>query len=159
VWEINRIAANFSVSGINASSIQIIQTYSGSGGIGGKMSFVDGGIKSPYAKQMGGPAQPGKPYYLTPDEFASGVSWNGASGSVLFTDKQGGAYYNDISRFNVIVVAVNVNGSGVDQLLGGFTWGYNSMEQINKGQIIFSPTVSPAAIQIIKQDYPGYKFK
>jgi hypothetical protein len=59
----------------------------------------------------------------------------------------------------VIVVAVNVNGSGVDQLLGGFTWGYNNMAPINGGQIIYSPTVSPAAIQIIKQDYPGYNFK
>ncbi|NHA03477.1 hypothetical protein G7092_06720 [Mucilaginibacter sp. HC2] len=157
VWEMNRIAANFSVSGIKASGLQIIQVYSGNAGMSRKLGFVDGGINSPYGKQNG-PAQPNAPYYLTPGEVASGVTWNGTSGTILFQDEQNGAYYNDISTFNVIVVAQNYNGTGVDRLLGGFTWGYNNMAQINGGQIIYSPTVSPAAIQIIQQDYPGYKF-
>lgn len=128
------------------------------------MSFVDGGINSPYAQddQHNGPAQPGFPYYLTPQKFSdpyTGVKWNGSSGTVTFVDKQGGAYNNAVSTFNVIVVAVNVNGSGVDQLLGGFTWGYDHMDPINNGKIIFSPVVSSNAIQIIKIDYPEYNFK
>lgn len=118
------------------------------------------GIKSPFAKQNGGPAQPGKPYYLTPSEVVSGLTWNGTNGSVLFTDHQTGAYYNETSRFYTILVATNYDGSGVDKFLGGFTWGYdNTFTKINNGVINFSPTVSPEAIKIIKQDYPGYKFK
>jgi len=168
--EINSLTAQFNVNGINASGLQIIQVYYGHGGSSGNLAFVDGGVNSPYAKQTGHPAQPGKPYYLTPDEFANGEAWSGSSGSIFMSDHQNGGYSNDVSTFEVILVATNYNGTGVDQLLGGFTWNYNLMQlSINGGQVIpsasyllgtsdFHSNISNTAIQIIHNDYPGYTF-
>jgi RHS repeat-associated protein len=157
--EINEMNAKFTVNGINASGLEIIQVFMGSGGIYGNASFVDGGINSPYAKNYGHEAQPGTPYYLTPDEFNKGVSWSGTSGTLSVYDDENGGFLYNVSQFEDILVARNYNGSGVDRLLGGFTWGYSNGQPIVDGLInTFNPTVSNQAIQIIQHDYPNYKF-
>jgi hypothetical protein len=139
----------------------------------GNKAFVDGGVKSPYAtdKNSTNPlgAQPGEPYYLTPDEIASGLTWDGMNGSITTTDRQNGGYGNDVSNFYTIVVATNYNGSGMDKLLGGFNWGYSNYQlQVNGANVQgifrvlsnsdFQSIISPNVIQVIRQDYPNYKF-
>jgi hypothetical protein len=68
----------------------------------------------------------------------------------------------DITRFEAYLIAVNYNNSGLDKVLGGFTWGYNNYgtESISGNKINFDAgcTVSPIAQQIISHDYPSYKF-
>ncbi|WP_100342576.1 RHS repeat domain-containing protein [Mucilaginibacter auburnensis] len=170
--ELNRLAAQFDVKGIKAGGLQVIQVYRGTGGVNGNMSFVDGGINSPYASsaQNGAPAQEGNPYYLNPREVSEDVSWSGTEGSLGVTDRQNGAFYNEKSVFDVILVATNYNGTGVDRLLGGFTWGYDLYRlQINGGNFVqgasylfsdsdFRRNISAEALKIINKDYPKYKF-
>lgn len=165
----------FNVSGIKASGLQIIQTYYGSRGTNGVIfgtyhwvidgvnydGLVDGGKNSPYVTISGNPpADPTNPYYLTPSEVASQVTWNGTSGSIRMYDNPTAVFGRDVSSFETIIVATNYNGSGVDKVLGAFQWGWTSYgtKPITNG-IILTSYVPQAALNIIKHDYPNYKFK
>lgn len=169
--------AAFNVSGVNASSLQAIQIAYGSPDLSNGKSapgasyvddcsivngFVDGGINSPWAAKMGHPIVEGKPYEIGPGSIGF-VAWDTRtmSGGIEVGDLATASAITNTIRFEVYIVATNYNGSGLDQILGSFTWGYNNYgrSSITGSQIVFSPgnCITPLAQSIISTNYPNYK--
>jgi hypothetical protein len=175
---------NFNVSGKKAKGIQCIQAWWGSGSTLGQgvgktgieinkkkyEAFIDGGQFSPYVTLSGmKPAHPTQPYYLTADEVKSNVTWDGEKGSIRITDLPSASAYFEEMFFETAIVAVDVDGKGTDEILQVFTWGstkQGTKQQHEKGDIIDkkeshvvqSATASATFKQILKNDYPGYKY-
>ncbi len=62
-------------------------------------------------------------------------------------------------HMETIFVATNFENSGQDKVLGVFQWGWNSHGKDAYGQNIqLGNTISPKALEIIKNDYPNYTF-
>ena len=172
----------FSVSNTPADGLQAIQTFMGtrrsdgvqvgtySWKLGGKTwdAFVDGGINSPFVT-MGGnpPAHPTEPYYLTPGEVASQVTWSKDQGTIQVTDTPGAVALHDEAHFETAIVAVNHKGTKRDKLLKAFKWGWTgkgTTPDVSKGTeiagkasgISVSSGVSAGFTNIVKHDYPKY---
>lgn len=125
-------------------------------------TFVDGGKESPYVKWGGNPpAQPGKPYYLTPGEVASQVK----GCSVRVYDRPGAIVMHSEGYFETAIVCTNYKKSGKDKVLKVFKWGWKSYGT----SYLTSPgsggktsgleeydDVSPDFVKVVAHDYPSY---
>ncbi len=177
----------FSVTNTPASSLQAVQTFMGTRRTDGIQvgtytwkwqgktwdAFVDGGKNSPFVT-MGGnpPAHASKPYYLTASEVAAQVSFAKDSGTINVTDRPGAVALHDEAHFETAIVAVNYNGTTKDKVLKVFKWGWlnlgvdptvgkywpNSKIGGVKSGISIMGTVSPEFTNIVKHDYPKYRF-
>jgi hypothetical protein len=175
----------FSVSGTKADSLQAVQTVmtTRSGPQIGKYTwqwngktwdaFVDGGKNSPFVTLMGNaPAHPTKPYYLTASEVATQVTFAGDSGTIRVTDTPAAVFSRDEAHFETAIVAVNYNGGTKDKVLKVFKWGWlnngtdptvgkywsnSKIGGVDSG-ISIRGSVSPEFTNIVKFDYPKYKF-
>jgi len=165
--------ATFDIKNVPADGFQVVQVFASTGKTSdgsidgivcwkeGGVQFggeVDGGVNSLYAKQNGGsPVHPTQPYYLTPGEISSGVTYNSAtnSGSIHVYDRPNSHTLRKVVRFETIIVATNYMGSGKDVMLGTFQWSWNNGVS-SGGLTLTSP--EKKAREIIKIDYPAYKF-
>jgi hypothetical protein len=172
----------FSVTNTPASSLQVIQTFMGTrrtdGVQVGKYSwkwkgntwdaFVDGGKNSPFVTEGGNPpAHPTEPYYLTPSEVSSQVSFATDTGTINVFDAPGAVALHEEARFETAIVAVNYKATGKDKVLKAFKWGWHAKgtdPMVKKGTEIagvdsglkVSSSVSPEFVNIVKHDYPKY---
>jgi RHS repeat-associated protein len=165
--------ATFDITNVPADGFQVIQVFAGTGktsdssmdGIArwqeGGLAFggeVDGGVNSLYAKKNGGnPVHPTMPYYLTPSEISSGVTYNSAtnSGSIRVYDRPNSHTLRKVVRFETIIIATNYMGSGKDVMLGTIKWEWNN--GVSSGGLNLT-TPGAKALEIINIDYPTYKF-
>ena len=179
--------ANQSVSGTPADSLQAVQTFMGtrrSDGVQvgtyswqwkGKTwdAFVDGGKNSPYVTLGGNPpAHATKPYYLTPTEVAAQVNFTKDTGTINVFDRPGAVAMHEEAHFETAIVAVNYNGTKQDKVLKVFKWGWlnmgtdptvgkywpNSEIAGAKSGISLMGAVSPEFANIVKHDYPKYRY-
>ena len=177
----------FSVSGTPADSLQAVQTFMGtrrSDGVQvgtyswqwkGKTwdAFVDGGKNSPYVTLGGNPpAHATKPYYLTPTEVAAQVNFTKDTGTINVFDRPGAVAMHEEAHFETAIVAVNYNGTKQDKVLKVFKWGWlnmgtdptvgkywpNSEIAGAKSGISVMGAVSPEFANIVKHDYPKYRY-
>lgn len=174
----------FTVSGTPADGLQVIQTFMGTrrddkvqvgtySWIYKKRrwdAFVDGGKNSPFVTMSGeDPAHPTNPYYLTPDEVASMVTWDKDHGTVRIFDLPGAVALHDAAHFETAIVAVNCKATGRDKVLKVFKWGWTEKggkPTIKKGteidgsdsgvRVLSKP--SPEWRNIVKHDYPKYRY-
>lgn len=174
--------ASFDVSNTPATTLQIIQVFWGTrrtdGLVVGKYSFkkgkktydgfVDGGVNSPFAL-AGSPAHPTEPYYLTPGELASQVTFTKDTGSIRVYDRPGAVAFHEEAFFETGIVAVNYKGKGKDKLLKVFKWGWKDLGKkpihgkgIKLGGkstgISLKGSFSSTSKKIIANDYPNFKF-
>ncbi len=174
----------FSVTESKAKTLQCIQAWWGSGNaIGVKVgkhpmkigdkdyeSFIDGGKNSPWVTLSGNdPAHPTQPYYLTADEQSKQVTWDKDHGTIRIYDLPGASAKFEEMFFETAIVAVDVDGKGTDKILRAFTWGNSkqgSKQQHEHGDkiedkdshIVQKGSVSATFLEILKADYPDYKF-
>lgn len=174
----------FSVAESKANTIQCVQAWWGSGStlgfkvgktpikIGEKEyeAFIDGGKHSPYVTLSGNkPAHATQPYYLTAAEHKAQVKWTGEAGTIQITDLPSASAYFEEMHFETAIVGVDVDGKGTDRILKMFTWGstkQGTVQQHDKGDkiankdshIVTSATPSATFKQILKNDYPDYKY-
>ena len=175
---------SFNVSGKKAAGIQAVQAWWGSGSTLGQgvgktgieinkkryEAFIDGGQFSPWVTLSGEkPAHPTQPYYLTADEVKSQVTWDGEKGSIRVYDLPSASALFEEMFFETAIVAVDVDGKGTDEILQVFTWGsskqgtkqlHDKGDKIDRkdSHIVSSSTPSATFKQILKNDYPGYKY-
>jgi len=174
----------FSVTNTPADSLQAVQTFMGNrtttlGKLGTYSwtynsliwdAFVDGGKNSPYVTMSGNPpSHPTKPYYLTAAEVASQVSFSTNSGTIRVYDRPTAVVHFDEFHFETAIVAVNYNGTKEDKVLKVFKWGWTgkgTKPTVVKGTeiagkdsgISVRDSVSPEFANIVKHDYPDYKY-
>jgi hypothetical protein len=174
----------FSVAESKASTIQCVQAWWGSGSkLGQKVgktgikigekdyeAFIDGGKHSPWVTLSGNkPAHATQPYYLTADEHKKQVKWNGDTGTINIYDLPSASALFEEMHFETAIVGVDVDGKGTDKILKVFTWGstkQGTVQQHDKGDkiadkdshIVTSATPSATFKQILKNDYPDYKY-
>jgi hypothetical protein len=174
----------FSVSATPAAGLQVIQTFMGTRRSDGVQvgtyswksgattwdAFVDGGKNSPYVTLGGNsPAHPTEPYYLTPAEVASQVTWSKDHGTVRVYDVPGAVAMHDQAHFETAIVGLDHGGSKQDKVLKAFKWGWSgkgTTPDVSKGtQIAGHPSgisvssgVSAGFTNIVKHDYPKYTF-
>lgn len=175
----------FGVSRTKCDGLQAVQVWWGSKstiGVGvGKMkfsegdtdyeAFVDGGMNSPWVTLSGeAPAHATKPYYLTADEVASQVTWDGENGTIRVYDQPTAVVHFDAMNFETAIVAVNHDGKGTDKVLKVFTWGWHAQgtDPNNKSGdeiagkdsgIKSASSVSATWRSIVANDYPDYKYE
>jgi hypothetical protein len=179
-----KLDINWTVSGKKAKGIQCVQAWWGSGSKLGKKvgktgieiakkpyeAFIDGGQFSPWVTLSGNkPAHPTQPYYLTADEVKSQVTWDGEKGTIRIYDLPGASALFEEMFFETAIVAIDVDGKGTDEILQVFTWGsskqgtkqlHDKGDTIDKqdSHIVASSTPSAIFKEILKNDYPGYKY-
>lgn len=135
--------------------------------VGGKNydTMVDGGKNSPYAAAKGSAAQPGKPYYLTPDEVKNGVDLE--KGTVNIYDRPTAVKLHDEGYFETVIVCVNYKKSGKDKVLKAFKWGWTNCGKTyrsskgdgakDKNKLEQHNTASAEFMETLKGGYPDYK--
>lgn len=174
----------FSVTDTPAAGLQVIQTFMGTRRTDGLQvgtyswksgaqtwdAFVDGGKNSPYVTLGGNAAAHAtQPYYLTADEVASQVKFDGKAGTVRIYDVPGAVAMHEEAHFETAVVAVDHKASKKDKVLKVFKWGWlgkGTKPTVAKGtEIAGAPSgisvigdVTPEFKNIVKHDYPKYDF-
>lgn len=174
----------FTVSDTPADGLQVIQTFMGTRRsdkvqVGTYTwiyekkrwdAFVDGGVNSPFVTMSGeDPAHPTNPYYLTAAEVAGQVTWDTDHGTIRVTDVPGAVALHDEAYFETAIVAINYKGKGRDKVLRVFRWGWKgkgTKSTIGKGTkidgadsgILVRSSVTPEFRNIVKHDYPKYRF-
>jgi hypothetical protein len=128
---------------------------------GPMVGFVDGGLHSPAGEQYSG-----KPYMyslknLYDPDFGN-LKWNGISGAINFFDCPSALVHHGWLNFETYVVITNYNNSGLDKIVGVWTWGFNfsaATGNFMTTPALYTPTnsFSPLAKLIIEHDYPNYK--
>jgi len=124
--------------------------------------FIDGGVGSPWASQLGHPIVPGEPYDVS-QQSAGFVSWdaNTQSGGIHLWDIAYASSSLNNLLFQTYIIALNYNGSSQDQPLANFTWGYHDYgtNSISGNQINWSQgnSLSFVTQYLLNIYYPDYK--
>ena len=163
----------FKVSNVKASGLQIIQVYYGTKSIYGTKvgkytfndgktayeGFVDGGRNSPYMMNGGhNPIDFAKPYYWEKKDLKK-FRWSGTTDYIGGVDYPNAVEDRNVTRFETIIVVQNYNNTGQDRLLGSVIWGWNSYGKTPVAtEFRVNSNISPISINIIKFDYPEYKY-
>jgi len=173
--------AAFNVSSVNASGLQAMQiaifsplTKDGAPAPGEPVpytdpnepcsimyGFIDGGLGSPWASQMGHPVVAGEPYDVGPG--APGfITWDAStqSGGIHVWDVASASTILNTLMFQTYIAATNYDNSNQDLILGSFFWGYHNYgtSSATGNQIIFDAgnCLSTVAQYLLSINYPNY---